>query len=42
MFCCETKEKVHDVLVKVNMGRKGAGRSGRTTTLGLLSEVRCV
>lgn len=23
MFCCKTKEKVHDVLVKINMGKKG-------------------
>lgn len=26
---CETKEKVHDVLVRINWGRKGAESGGK-------------
>jgi len=32
--CCVTKEEVHDVLVKINIGRKAAASSRRREYLG--------
>lgn len=41
-ICCETKENVHEVLVKTIMGRKRAAKSGGMGVQGLVREVRCI